>query len=405
MYNAILQLHNLTFILTDTNNKVVIAVSYEYNANSLLNLLRNLSINNIYFVAYPEQNNIGLIPIQQWTRGKVSFGISSNDIKAINKFFIESGASKGFIVNAVDCFDNLTRLSSYNTVRMWNDKFAYISVFNGELVSFALFPDLNKLLDTYSSKGVLSNESTVLDTTKMRALNPEIANVKNSELILLGTLLNAVNAKSYVSLPLSEDIPDIPQIPQEPDSVENLIQETQDPEIIKSEYTNENNISVEKEQNMVSSKAAVKPAKKPKILVASIFILSLLLGASFGVRGVQAHITALQDEVTLISNEMSLAESNMDFYTNQLKVLSGERSETYKVYTDINSVNINGMLYSFSTSGDNITLIYYLLDDASLDTITTTLGEKYTVQSVTKTDTLTVQNKVVNVYTITLTFV
>ena len=405
MYNAILQLHNLTFILTDTNNKVVIAVSYEYNANSLLNLLRNLSINNIYFVAYPEQNNIGLIPIQQWTRGKVSFGISSNDIKAINKFFIESGVSKGFIVNAVDCFDNLTRLSSYNTVRMWNDKFAYISVFNGELVSFALFPDLNKLLDTYSSKGVLSNESTVLDTTKMRALNPEIANVKNSELILLGTLLNAVNAKSYVSLPLSEDIPDIPQIPQEPDSVENLIQETQDPEIIKSEYTNENNISVEKEQNMVSSKAAVKPAKKPKILVASIFILSLLLGASFGVRGVQAHITALQDEVTLISNEMSLAESNMDFYTNQLKVLSGERSETYKVYTDINSVNINGMLYSFSTSGDNITLIYYLLDDASLDTITTTLGEKYTVQSVTKTDTLTVQNKVVNVYTITLTFV
>lgn len=405
MYNAILQLHNLTFILTDMNNKVVIAVSYEYNANSLLNLLRNLPINNIYFVAYPEQNNIGLIPIQQWTRGKVSFGISSNDIKAINKFFIESGASKGFIVNAVDCFDNLTRLSSYNTVRMWNDKFAYISVFNGELVSFALFPDLNKLLDTYSSKGVLSNESTVLDTTKMRALNPEIANVKNSELILLGTLLNAVNAKSYVSLPLSEDIPDIPQIPQEPDIVENLIQETQDPEIIKSEYTNENNISVEKEQNMVSNKAAVKPAKKPKILVASIFILSLLLGASFGVRGVQAHITALQDEVTLISNEMSLAESNMDFYTNQLKVLSGERSETYKVYTDINSVNINGMLYSFSTSGDNITLIYYLLDDASLDTITTTLGEKYTVQSVTKTDTLTVQNKVVNVYTITLTFV
>lgn len=405
-----IQLHNLTFILIDNNNKVVLAVSYENNAASLLNLLQNLDISNLYFVAHPEINNIGLIKIPEWTHGKIDFGISSDDLKVINTYFVQTGVPNGFIVNAIDCFDDLTRLSSYNTVRVWKDKFAYISVFNNELNTFSLFPSIDELLDEFNSKGVLTNVSNVLDTTKIRALHPELSNTKNGELLLLGMMLNSVHSKKVVCLPFTEDIPNIPQIEQQPtssnESNEDVITSNQVQENDNKESNTDADDSLDRENAKNENESEkIKIKKEPKILVISIFLLSLLLGASFGIKGVQAHITALQDEMYLISDEIDLANENISFYNNQLKVISGERSETYKVYSDIKSIAVNGMLYSFTTSGDTITLIYYLLDETSLNTITDTLSEKYTIQSVTKTDILTVQNKAVNVYTITLTFV
>lgn len=413
MYIGIIQLYDLTFILTDIKGKVILAVSYEGNASSLLSILRNLEIRKLYFVAHPYENSADMIPIKEWKRGSIDFGITADDLVAIDNFFRTSGAECGYIVNAVDCFNNLTRLQSYNTVRVWNSKFAYISVFNGNLNTFKLFNSLHSLLDAYGTKGVLSNEGSILDTTKIRAIHPELVEVKKSELILLGTLLNAINAEHYLVLPLLEDIPNIQvenKIDEESPVVKYPAIEHKTERDEEVQETESNQPLPEPKNSNVQQRPPVKRKKikkrgHSKILVAVIFMLSMAIGSAIGTRSVNSHITALAEEATLISSEIDLAQESAAFYANQIKVLTGERTETYKVFSEVKNISVNGMLYSFSLKGDSISLVYYLLDDTSIDTLTSTLGASYTVQSVTKTDILTVQNKAVNVYTITLSFV
>lgn len=413
MYIGILQLSDLTFLLLDIEGKVILAMSYKTNASSLLQLLKSLSVKKLYFIVHPLISNGHLLQMDNWTTGKISFGMLPSDLKAINQFFTESGASEGILVNALDCYENLTRLSSYNTVRPWNEKMAFVSVYNGNLNSFALFDTLNDLMDKYGNAGNLLNESSVLDVTKIKALHPELSDAKRNELVLLGPMLNAINVTKVITLPFADDIDSV-SVPA-PDDTMSADGEDVDVDtftlhanVSETPTDEDSDIEIVTEQEPDEAEEQISPKrtsrrKKANLLTLGSIILSILLGASFGTRAASGNIEALDSEATLVSEEMEEYKRSAEFYKQQIAVLSGDTEPLHTTYMGIVNIKVNGLLYSLTEQDGKLSLVYYLLDDASLDTLTSALGEKYNVVSVTQTDTLNVQNMKVSVYTITLT--
>lgn len=409
MYTGILQMRDLTFILVH-NNYVLFAVSYENNANKLVAIMQSLNLSKLILVLHPNINNENLVHISEWDNNKLSFGISFKDLKGINNLFNLSKAKEGIVVNALDSFDGLTRIPNYNTILRWSNSYAFVSSFNNCITSFEIEKHLDVLLDKYRNSIMLSNESAIIDLVRIKSINPELEYLEKSELLLIGTLLNASKSSKILKLPIKEEIPiqpksniDIPVKeklnPKEEDSI------ASDDNIKIENNPVKNNSSFVLEEND-NANIPVKERKKlnigSKLCTIGICCFSLLIGSAVGTRAIAKHIDALNSEVSLVSKEIETANSNIDFYDNVIKNITGQNEALYKVYNEIKSLNINGMLYSFDANSQNIVLIYYLLDDASLNVITDTLGQKYTIQSTTKTDILSVQDKPVNVYTITL---
>lgn len=411
MFNVVVRLADLTVLLLNSNNEVVMAVSYRTNAQTLLNLLKRLEIENLYLIVNPLPINENLITIHQWKNTDIQFGLDRSDIKTINRFFGMLNVNNGYLVNMIDCFDHILKVDTFNTVQVWADKYALISVYNNKLTGFELYNDMHELLSKHTESSYLKDDYAVFDLTKISALHKEISKASKQELALLGPMMNAIVACNKISLPIEdEELLNTLEVNTESEEVINIgdtemIQQQQQLLPEEPEITEDTKLAKQEKPDQVSSEETVRQKTRIKFrnfALIGIAILSLVIGVTAGTKQQTSYIDALNAEKQVLLTEQNRFSQSSNFFKRQLSILSGEQKSISEIYKDISQIKANGILYDFKYNGSKIVLTYYMLDKNSPDAVSEAINEKYIVESVTHTDTLTVQNKAINVYTITI---
>lgn len=409
MFNVVVRLADLTVLLLNSNNEVVMAVSYRTNAQTLLNLLKRLEIENLYLIVNPLPINENLITIHQWKNTDIQFGLDRGDIKTINRFFGMLTVKNGYLVNMIDCFDHILKVDTFNTVQVWAEKYALISVYNNKLTGFELYDDMHELLSKHTESSYLKDDYAVLDLTKISALHKEIAKASKQELALLGPMMNAIVACNKISLPIEdEELLNTLGVDNESEEVIDIRDtEMKQQQLLPEEptITEDTKLAKQEKPNTVSSEETVRKKSHIKFrnfALIGIAILSLVIGVTAGTKQQTSYIDALNAEKQVLLTEQNRFSQSSNFFKRQLSILSGEQKSISEIYKDISQIKANGILYDFKYNGSKIVLTYYMLDKNSPDAVSEAINEKYSVESVTHTDTLTVQNKAINVYTITI---
>lgn len=409
MFNVVVRLADLTVLLLNSNNEVVMAVSYRTNAQTLLNLLKRLEIENLYLIVNPLPINENLITIHQWKNTDIQFGLDRGDIKTINRFFGMLTVKNGYLVNMIDCFDHILKVDTFNTVQVWAEKYALISVYNNKLTGFELYDDMHELLSKHTESSYLKDDYAVFDLTKISALHKEIAKASKQELALLGPMMNAIVACNKISLPIEdEELLNTLGVNNESEEVIDIRDtEMKQQQLLPEEpaITEDTKLAKQEKPNTVSSEDTVRKKSHIKFrnfALIGIAILSLVIGITAGTKQQASYIDALNAEKQVLLTEQNRFSQSSNFFKRQLSILSGEQKPISEIYKDISQIEANGILYDFKYNGSKIVLTYYMLDKNSPDAVSEAINEKYSVESVTHTDTLTVQNKAINVYTITI---
>lgn len=177
MFTGIVNLYDLTFVLL-INEKVVLAVSYKNNANSLLSLFKQIHLGKLIYIVEPmlwtEESNDGLVLIEEFTANNIKFGIPYKDLEIINKFSIESGAEVIQMVNLANCFTISNNIPTFMVAKCWRNQYAILSFENNELKAMALCNSIKELYDLIESSALdrVYNESDIIDIFKIKSQYP-----------------------------------------------------------------------------------------------------------------------------------------------------------------------------------------------------------------------------------------
>lgn len=156
-----------------------------------------------------------------------------------------------------------------------------------------------------------------------------------------------------------------------------------------------------------SKKKKVKPLKPKKsllsgLLTACVLLLCICIGTSFGARSIPGYITVLANELHLTSEETKMFQEQEAFYRNKIEKLEGKQNTFFDVYSSLRAIPVQGILGEIREYSDSVIAVYYLLSNESIDPLVEKIEEKYTVSSVSATDTIQLNDSTVSVYSITL---
>ncbi len=424
---AVIRLSDMTFILMK-DEKVLIALSYRKNAAALAFLLKALHIDELYMLVEPnieidKNKSIGNI-ISEWNINNISFSLLDSDIESITYFAEMVNAKNTFIVNSLFDYGYFSRLPSFNLVKTYKDSYAYLSYENKNLSYIQIN---NKLEDLLSANVKFYDEMHIIDADKVKGRFPELAYREAIEIAALAPLLYATTNSLKISvkdLIKKENIQELDENniieeDNEAEIEENIIdieQELDTQEDSKNVLPNEcgtpNFINIpeepskHKKQKLHKHKTKRPRVKKKSIfsgaLTACIVFLSICVGIAFGTRSFPGYIATLSNELHLISEETKLFNEQEVFYQSQIEKLNGRQNTSLNIYTDLNNIPVQGLLGEMRAYSDSNIAIYYLLNADSIDPLVEKIEEKYTVSSVSATDTIKLNDNTVSVFSITL---
>lgn len=425
---TVIRLTDMTFLLME-NDMVLLALSYRKNAAALASLLKTLNITNLYLMTEPNieqdtKNPSGKI-IKEWNVNNIDFSLPEADINAIKSFASIANAENTFLVNAIFDYGFFSRLPNFHLVKTWKNSYAFLSYEDKNLTYFNLE---NSLENIQSSKEKFYDEIHVIDIDKVKGRFPELAYKEAIEIATLAPLLYATMNSRKINL--ETILPMEEEIPQE---VEEVAEEIKEQEVILSEAVQEKEpltsttVSEEPDPEMPihfqnekarkfwsgeydkakSKKKKVKPLKPKKsllsgLLTACVLLLCICIGTSFGARSIPGYITVLANELHLTSEETKMFQEQEAFYRNKIEKLEGKQNTFFDVYSSLRAIPVQGILGEIREYSDSVIAVYYLLSNESIDPLVEKIEEKYTVSSVSATDTIQLNDSTVSVYSITL---
>lgn len=414
---AVIRLSDMTFLLME-NDMVLLALSYRRNAAALASLLKVLNINNLYFMTEPNivQNteNLNGKLIKEWNVNDISFVLPEADITAIKSFASIVNAENTYIVNTIFDYGFFSRMPNFHLVKTWKNSYAHLSYKDKNLTYLKIEDSLGAL---QASKEKFYDEIHMIDTDKVKGRFSELAYKDAIEIATLAPLLYATmnSRKIDIKTAFVEEQPqevsnEEKVIPSEEEPlIEPILPEKADPEMPKhwqdektrkvwnGEY-NKRNSKKKKQKKEVKSKKSLLGG----LLTACILLLSICIGTSFGTRSFPGYITVLANELHLTSEETKMFQEQEAFYQNKIEKLEGKQNTFFEVYSSLHSIPVQGILGEMREYSDSIIAVFYLLNNDSIDPLVEKIEEKYTVSSVSATDTIKLNDNTVSVYSITL---
>lgn len=414
---AVIRLSDMTFLLME-NDMVLLALSYRRNAAALASLLKVLTINDLYFMTEPNivQNteNLNGRLIKEWNVNDIAFVLPEADIAAMKSFASIVTAENTYIVNTIFDYGFFSRMPNFHLVKTWKNSYAHLSYEDKNLTYLKIEDSLETL---QASKEKFYDEIHMIDIDKVKGRFPELAYKEAIEIATLAPLLYATmnSRKIDIKTAFVEEQPqevsnEEKVIPSEEEPLtEPILPEKADPEmpehwqdektrkVWNGEY-NKRNSKKKKQKKEVKSKNSLLGG----LLTACILLLSICIGTSFGTRSFPGYITVLANELHLTSEETKMFQEQEAFYQNKIEKLEGKQNTFFEVYSSLHTIPVQGILGEMREYSDSIIAVFYLLNNDSIDPLVEKIEEKYTVSSVSATDTIQLNDNTVSVYSITL---
>lgn len=417
---AVIRLSDMTFLLME-NDMVLLALSYRRNAAALASLLKVLNINDLYFITEPNivQNteNLNGRLIKEWNVNDISFVLPEADVSAMKSFASIVNAENTYLVNTIFDYGFFSRLPNFHLVKTWKNSYAHLSYEDKNLTYLKIENSLETL---QASKEKFYDEIHVIDIDKVKGRFPELAYKEAIEIATLAPLLYATMNSRKIDIHTAFAEEQQQEVSKEPSEIveeseplteplTSITPEKTDPEMpvhFQDEETRKvwNGEYIKSNSKKKKQKKEVKSKKSllGGLLTACILLFSICIGTSFGTRSFPGYLTVLANELHLTSEETKMFQEQEAFYQNKIEKLEGKQNTFFEVYSSLHAIPVQGILGEMREYSDSIIAVFYLLNNDSIDPLVEKIEEKYTVSSVSATDTIKLNDSTVSVYSITL---